>query len=127
VVTRPPWTCKTLEWAVVALAMKAMPSGADQAWYTIDAGAHCGPAENSESGCDMWMNRRPVEMKTHGRYRSIASRGQHGPNGGQVGEYAGMMLANRNRLARTHCREQHGSGITKDAVGDIENGFLSES
>jgi len=118
--TRPPWTCKSLERVVVVLAMKAMQSGTDQAWYTTGAGVHRGPAKNSESGCNTWMDKRPVVMKTLGRYRSIASRGQYGP-------YRGRMLANRNRLDRTHCRGQHGSGITKDAVGNIENGFLSES
>jgi len=132
--TRPPWTCKTLEQVVVALVMKAMPSGADQAWYTIGADAHCGPAENSESRCDTWMDKRLVPMKTIGRYGSIASRGLHGPNGEQVGEYAGRMLANRNRFGQNlqdvhkvaHCRGQHVSGIKKDTVSDVENGFPSE-
>jgi len=64
----------------VALAMKAMPSGGDQARHTTGADAHRGPAENGESGCDTWVDKRLMVMRTLKRYSSIASRGQYGLN-----------------------------------------------
>jgi len=51
--THPTWTCKALERAVVAFLMKAMLSGADQAWHATGADAHRGPAENGENRRDM--------------------------------------------------------------------------
>jgi len=78
--TNPPRTCNTLERVVVALTMKAMSSGGDQTRHTTGADAHHGPAEGGRSGCDMWMDKRLMAMRTLGRYSSVASRGQCGLN-----------------------------------------------
>jgi len=92
--------------------------GGGRAWCTTGTDARRRLAGNVEGGCSMWAGELLVAMGALGYYSSNWSR----PVLSECGQE--LLGQNRRDVRRVaHCRGQHVSGITKDAVGDIENGF----